>query len=121
MERSLQNSVMDQMAGARAPGAASPSRGTGNIPYAKGMQSGNFGPQPQRGGAPDHPPMAASPSGPPPQGSGPPPGMGGSPSGPPPPGPGQANPYLDPMFYFDVMAAIMSALVGAAEQDEGMY
>jgi hypothetical protein len=43
------------------------------------------------------------------------------PPGPPPPGPGQANPLLDPMFYFDVMGAMMGALIEAANAEDTFY
>jgi hypothetical protein len=112
---------MEQMAGAMAPSAGTPGRGSGSIPYAKGMQTGQFGPQP--GAAPSSPAGAApgAPSPPAPSnqpGGGPPPSSGAPPI---PQGPGQSNPFMNPQFYFDVMGSIMSALVSASESDVGVY
>ena len=114
--------LMEQMVGAMAPSAGLPGRGTGNIPYAKGMQSGQFGPRPS--GPPAAPPTEAmagagsAPAPPSPSTGGPPPPSGAPPV---PAGPGQSSPFLDPMFYFDVMGSIMGALVSAAESDTGPY
>jgi hypothetical protein len=120
MERG-KSSMMQQMVGTMAPAAGLPGRGTGNIPYAKGMQTGQFGPQP--GAAPSPPagaaPGAPSPPAPPTQSRGGPPSSSGAP--PIPQGPGQSNPFMNPMFYFDVMGSIMSALVSASESDVGVY
>lgn len=33
----------------------------------------------------------------------------------------QQSPFLDRMFYFEVMASIMTALTSAAESDGGYY
>src|SRR5687768_17772251 len=93
--------TIKQMAGAMAPAAPQSGRGTGNIPYAKGMVSGNFGPkptpapssagaEPAPGGAPSAP---ARPS---PTSGGPPPSMAA-----PPTAAAAQNPFLDRMFYFD--------------------
>lgn len=113
--------MMEQMVGAMAPAAGMPGRGTGNIPYAKGMQSGQFGPQP--GAAPSAPagaaPGAPSPPAPPAQPSGGPPPSSGAP--PMDPAQGQQNPFFSPTFYFDIMGSIMSALVSASESDVGVY
>lgn len=111
--------MADQMPGAKAPSAAQPGRGVGNIPYAKGMASGAFGsrvasiqPRPQT----EPPPGPASPpdQGPPPAG-GPPPSMAA------PPGPAPQNPFLSPMFYFDFMGTYMQALHKAASSEGGFY
>ena len=109
--------------GGGAPSAPRPGTGMGNVPYAKGMISGQFGPPPGRSSAQPSPPQVSAPSGEqrpggPSAPGGPP---GGAPAGPPPPGPGQQNPYLDPMFYFDVMGSLMGALMDAAESDSILY
>ena len=103
------------------PSAAAPGRGVGNIPFAKGMMSGQFGSrvasiQPRAQTEPM--PGMTSPQGPqaPPGPGGPPPPMTA-----PPPGPGMQSPFLDPSFYFDVMSSIMMALVSAAESETSFY
>ncbi len=112
--------MMQQMTGARAPSAGAPGRGLGNVPYAKGMVSGQFGSiSPQARPPAMDEPMPGMGSAPAPPSPGP--AGGDAPPAPVPPGPGQANPYLDPMFYFDVMAAIMAALTSAADSDTGFY
>lgn len=125
----MDRQLMGQLAGAgsqRAPSAARPSGGMGNIPYAKGIMSGAFGQIPKRGGperaAPDGPDpgISSAPAPAAPQSGGPP-----SPQGAP-PNPmamqaGAQNPFLDRMFYFDIMGSIMMALVQAAESPEGPY
>lgn len=85
------------------------------------MVSGTFGPKPTPApsapGAPSAPTGAPSaPAQPPPASGGPPPSMAAPPSA-----AAQANPFLDRMFYFDVMGSIMSALVNAAESDTQIY
>ena len=104
--------TIKQMVGAMAPAAPQPGRGTGNIPYAKGMVSGTFGAPPASAPRPTGgPPVEAMPPGTPqplPARGGPPPPMAA-----PPPAAAQ-NPFLDPMLYFDVMGSIMAALVTAA-------
>lgn len=103
----------------RAPSAPQAGSGTGNIPYAKGMVSGTFGPKPGPGpsdpgassesaGAPSAPAQAA------PAGGGQPPPMAAPPMA-------AANPFLDPSFYFDVMGSIMGALVNAANSETQIY
>lgn len=113
--------LADQMPGAKAPSAAQPGRGIGNIPYAGGMASGQFGArlaaiQPRR----DEPMPAAGAPIPPPQ----PPPSGGPPSPPAaPPGPmaPPQSPYLNPMFYFNVMGSYLEALHKAASSEGGFY
>lgn len=110
------------MVGARAGGAPNPGRGTGNVPHAPGVMSGRFGPQPQPGGPqrPVPPPQASSvptpqPSGGPPSPAAAPPGGGGL---------GLQSPInsvtLQPQIYFELMGAIMSALIDAANAPEGI-
>ena len=120
MERSGQSGMLGQMAGAGAPRAPQPGRGTGNIPYAGGMMSGQFGkptaqapPQPQTPAPPaaQAPPPGGSPS----PGGAPPAPMGGSPMGP------GASPFLQPEYLFQVYAAIMQALTSTAESDWSVY
>ena len=113
--RSILSEVMN---GAKAPAAASPGMGTGNIPYAKGMMSGQFGPQPSapsRQAPPQPAPAPAQPSaaGPPGNG-GPPPPMAAPPAG-------SGNPFLQPDYYFEVMGSIMMALTSAAEAPDGFF
>ena len=118
MERARQP-LTDTMIGAKAPSAAQPGRGIGNIPYAKGMASGQFGSRVAaiQSGQPTEPvPGPASPpaQGPPASGGAPPP-MG------PPPNLGARSPVLDPMFYFDFMATYVQALLNAANSPGGFY
>lgn len=125
----MDRQLMGQIPGGgaqRAPAAARPGGGTGNIPYAKGLMSGAFGAITSRGPertAPNEPiPGGASPpASAAPSGGGPPSPMGGPPMGGVPQGPGQTNPTLDPTFYFDIQGMIMMALIQAAESPEGPY
>ena len=108
-----------QMSGGGAPNAPRPGTGMGNVPFAKGMMSGQFGPPPGRSASPPSAPPVSPPSGEQRPGAPSPPGGpgGAGPAGPPPPGPGQQNPYLDPLFYFDILGALMAALVDASKSD----
>jgi hypothetical protein len=110
---------LTQMPGGGAPRAAQSGMGTGNVPYAKGMMSGNFGQKnaghpPAPGGFPMDPPEG--PSAPPTQGRSPgsqmpaaPPGMGMMMAG--------QTPFLQPQFLFQIYAIIMSSFLQAAEGD----
>lgn len=112
------------MVGARAGGAPNPGRGTGNVPHAPGVASGRFGPQPQPGGPqrPAPPPPQASSAAPTPQPSGGPPSPGAAPPGG--GGLGLQSPInsvtLQPQIYFELMGAVMSALIDAANAPEGI-
>ena len=110
--------LADVMQGAKAPSAAQPGRGTGNIPYAKGMMSGQFGPQTTAPATPPTPQPAPGPASPPAAG---PPGTGGPPPSMAAPPAGSGNPFLSPEFYFEVMGSIMMALTNAAGNTEGPY
>lgn len=111
MERATPN-VLNTMVGGGGQAAATAGRGTGNVPYAPGMLTGQFGPQPGTlppAGPPTEVaqgPSPAPPSGGPPQPAGP-----MSPQGP----MAGASPFLQPEFLFDVYAAIMQALLSASE------
>ena len=110
--------LAEVMAGSKAPGASQPGRGTGNITYAKGMMSGQFGPKPPDRAAPPTPqPEPAPAPGPAPA----PQGNGGQPPPMAAPPPGSGNPFLFPMFYFEIMGSIMQALTQAADTTEGPY
>lgn len=105
--------LTDTAAGTGAKAAPIAGRGTGNVPFAPGMASGNFGPQgsPQQGSparvAAPRPPQQPQQE-PTPQAAMPPGGaMGGMPP---------THPFLDPMFYFEVMDTLMQALTSAAEK-----
>lgn len=109
--------LTQQMPGAMAPRAAQPGRGMGNVPYARGMMSGNFGekntggPAPLRASALPGPASAPAPPSQQPQGgapgpAAPPPGMGAPPT-----------PFLQPQFLFEVYAAIMDSFLKASEGD----
>lgn len=89
----------------------------GNVPYARGMMSGNFGerntksaPAPIRASAMPGPSSPAAPAPPPqdmaPGPAAPPPGMGAPPT-----------PFLQPQFLFEVYAAIMDSFLKASEGD----
>jgi hypothetical protein len=110
------------MTGARAGGAPNPGRGTGNVPHAPGVASGRFGPQPPSGQpSPAQPPVIQASSAPAPPPSGGPPSPGAAPpSG----GLGLQSPInsvtLQPQIYFELMGAIMSALIDAANAPEGI-
>lgn len=106
--------LADVMKGAKAPSASQPGMGTGNVPYAKGMMSGQFGAPAQPPQAPATPPPPPGPASAPDQGGGAPPAAAGAP-------PPSGNPFLQPTFYFEVMGSIMQALVSAAENTEGPY
>jgi hypothetical protein len=112
---------LNQLPGGGAPRAGQPGMGVGNIPYAKGMMSGNFGQKNAPAARPDargfsqiepepapSPPSQARPG-------------GGMPT--PPPGSGMAGmmagqtPFLQPQFLFDIYAIIMSSFLQAAEGD----
>ena len=118
MERGREG-LMGQMAGAMAPRAPQPGRGTGNVPYAGGMTTGQFGGQST---SPPPRPQTPVPEPASPPGSAPSPSGGQSPPmAAPPMGAEQQSPFLDRMFYFEVMAAIMTALTSAASNDQGYY
>lgn len=123
MDRGLND--LATMTGARAGGAPNPGRGTGNVPFAPGVVSGRFGPQPPAGGPqrPAPPPPQAS-SVQAPQPSGGPPAPGAAPPGGQPGGLGLQSPInsvtLQPQIYFELMGAIMSALIDAANAPEGI-
>lgn len=118
MERGREG-LLGQMAGAMAPRAPQPGRGTGNIPYAGGMTSGQFG---RQGSPPPPQPTTPVPEPASPPGSAPSPSGGQPPStAAPPMAAEQQSPFLDRMFYFEVMASIMTALTSAAESDGGYY
>ena len=110
------------MAGARTGGAPNPGRGTGNVPFAPGVASGRFGPAPQPGGQRPAPPPPQASSAPAPQPSGGPPSPGAAPPGG--GGLGLSSPInsvtLQPQIYFELMGAIMSALIDAANAPEGI-
>lgn len=102
-----------QLPGGGAPRAAQPGRGVGNVPYARGMMSGNFGernpagPPPIRATALPGPASPAAPQQPQP------PDMGQGPAVP----TGAPTPFLQPQFLFEVYAAIMTSFLQAAEGD----
>lgn len=112
--------MTQQMPGSGAPRPGQPGMGTGNVPYAKGMISGNFG-QKNMGGSPSPggsqiqptpgPSSPAAPSSPsPPQGAAPGLGMAMGMAG-------SQTPFLQPQFLFEVYAAIMNSFLQAAQGD----
>lgn len=112
--------MTQQMPGGGAPSAGVPGRGTGNVPYAKGMMSGNFGQRnppaiPGNKGfsqvEPTPGPSSPASSSPPQQG-GAPAGMGMAMGM-----AGQQTPFLQPQFLFEVYAAIMNSFLQAAQGD----
>jgi hypothetical protein len=94
--------------------------GTGNVPYAKGMMSGNFGQKnahPAIPGNRGYSQIEPTPSPSPPSQAGSP----GSQMPAAPPGMGMMmagqTPFLQPQFLFEIYAAIMSSFLQTAEGD----
>ena len=108
--------------GAKAPAAGRPGSGVGNVPFAKGIMSGNLGtnqPAPLARQSPGNRVMNSQTSGPPP------PAQNGQPGAVPPGGPAAppgGTMTINPEVYMQMMDAYFQAIMEAAEQPSfGLY